>query len=702
MSLLQCPTCSVRLRCGSEQYACPKCGVSWPAKDGIPRFFQMPDHYWGEVDRQQAVDMITAARRGSWVQAVCERFPERDNMRFGLLDLQRASWAPMLGLTPESVVADIGSGYGCITQSLSRFAKEVYSVEAVTERIEFTQERLRQENVSNVHLVQASATSLPLADNEFDLVVVNGVLEWVGEWDLSLAARTVQINFLAKICRLLKENGLLLLGIENRFGLSLFRGGRDHSGLPYTSLVPRKVANLMLRYTTNSHYRTQLNAKREYRTLTYSKNGYRKILQESGFANVDFYWSNPGYNQPYSLVPLSQPEWVKEHFVTSLEHPGSAPRRSWRRRLKRMAAPFFAPFIADFVMIASKQAAPTTELERWIQHRLARSEGPNITWELQTGPFKEKSIVRLGDGQTGARLAYLKVYTPNGRGSEIFETERANRSKVEAALRLAPTTLIRVPKSYGTLQVGNTSYYLESALEGELVSTTVRRLSYFDKLATVARDFQQMCERIVELTIVLQQVLDVSPVDPSWLQIPVELQKRPELLRVIERNRYFEEGQGKTRLSWIQHGDLTVENTCLTKTEGEFGVFDWGSLAAGLPPLYDLIQFFLSVAYLPSGEESSRFASTEERWMSSFRAVFLSDTPFGQLARQLIRDFCGRLEVSPEQFPSLLLEFLIIRCSYYDAKSVQHRFHVQALEACAEQSDWLGEQWGAVPHLNSV
>jgi hypothetical protein len=131
------------------------------------------------------------------------------------------------------------------------------------------------------------------------------------------------------------------------------------------------------------------------------------------------------------------------------------------------------------------------------------------------------------------------------------------------------------------------------------------------------------------------------------------------------------------------------------RTNGEFGVFDWGSLAGGLPPLYDLIQYFLSVAYLPYREESSRFASTEERWMSSFRAVFLSDTPFGQLARQLIRYCCERLEVLPQQFPSLLLEFLIIRCSYYDVKSVQHRFHVQALEACVEQGDWLGEQWGA-------
>lgn len=32
------------------------------------------------------------------------RFPENDDMRIGLLDLQRASWAPMLGLDEQSTV----------------------------------------------------------------------------------------------------------------------------------------------------------------------------------------------------------------------------------------------------------------------------------------------------------------------------------------------------------------------------------------------------------------------------------------------------------------------------------------------------------------------------------------------------------------------------------------------------------------------
>src|SRR5438552_14719685 len=216
MTLLRCLNCGGPVDVGAEQCVCRGCGSTWPISNGTPRFFQAPDHYWGEVDRNQAIELVEAARGGSWIEAIRTRFAEIDNMRLGLLDLQRASWAPMLGLDEQSTVLDIGSGYGAITHSLSRYAGKVYSVEAVSERIDFTRERLRQEQISNVVLVQASATALPLAENSFDLVVVNGVLEWVGEWDLTVDPRTVQINFLRKICSLLKNDGVLLVGIENR------------------------------------------------------------------------------------------------------------------------------------------------------------------------------------------------------------------------------------------------------------------------------------------------------------------------------------------------------------------------------------------------------------------------------------------------------------------------------------------------------
>ena len=702
MDLLRCLKCSQAVDCGPEQGVCRGCGATWPVSNGIPRFFQSPDHYWGEVGRSQAVELLEAARQGSWREAVRARFPEKDNMRFGLLDPQRASWAPMMGLDEHSRALDIGSGYGAITHSLSRFAGEVYSVEAIAERIDFSRERFRQDGIGNVHLVQASATSLPLAENSFDLVVVNGVLEWVGEWDVTVDPRTVQINFLKKICRLLKQDGRLLVGIENRFGLGFLLGQLDHSGIPYTSLVPRPVATFMLSRSSQTHYRTRLNTRKQYRTYTYSESGYRKLLSDAGFAEMSSYWADPGYNQPYHLIPFAAKRWVRQHSEDLLDHPGRAPRRSWRRRLKKLALPVSSWLLPDFVLVASKQPGKT-KVQTWVEDRLAEADGRDaeaaggsrsVMWALHTRPFNETSIVRLGDARTESDLAYLKIFTGTQENGTHFETETANRGKVQESLNISAVEHIRVPRPYGTLQIWNTSYYLESASRGRQISGLVREQGYFDNAERVEKDFAVICDRIIELTLALQKISGGRTIPPGWREIPETLRTRPELAGGIAERRYFREGLADSSATWIQHGDLSVENAHLDRKTGNFEIFDWGDLAGGLPPLYDFFQFFYSTGYLPAAEETVRFASEEDRWVATFKAVFLSDSAFGQITRRLLVRICERLQVSPGQVPALLVDFLIIRSHYYQQRSAeQHRVQLRSLELLIPEFQGLQRNW---------
>jgi hypothetical protein len=45
-------------------------------------------------------------------------------------------------------------------------------------------------------------------------------------------------------------------------------GGRDHSGLLHTGLMPRWLASLVLRHSKRPPHRNELNARRQYRTST--------------------------------------------------------------------------------------------------------------------------------------------------------------------------------------------------------------------------------------------------------------------------------------------------------------------------------------------------------------------------------------------------------------------------------------------------
>ena len=631
------------------------------------------------------------------MEAVRSYFSNDKNMQSGLLDLQRASWVPMLGLNERSVALDIGCGYGAITHSISRSVGELYSVEAIPERIEFTQERLRQEGIGNVRLVQASATALPLVDNSFDLIVTNGVLEWIGEWDLEGDPRSAQIKFLGKIRRLLKASGVLVVGIENRIGYGLFLGACDHSGIPYTSLVPRRMASFMLRHSSKPHHRTQLNPKKEYRTYTYSERGYRGLLADAGFVDVSCYWAEPGYNQPYNLIPLTMPHWVQQQFQDLLDHPGPSPERSWRRKLKRLAArsgllPLVVP---DFMFIASNQTGRSTKVETWIQEQLNSGEKCNGSgrrqkqaWALYTQPLSSKSAVRFGDLESGRDIAFLKAVVGAQNSVDSLEAELANVKKVRPILQSMVSQSVNVPLDLGILRVCNTSYCLESAAQGTKLSHIVRELPYFADVRRVGSDFARIIADVIDLTVALSNVSNAGTIDPGWLEIPEELTNSPDMHMMIKRARYFGDSDAGSRTVCIQHGDLSVENIFFDRTTGRIEVIDWADMADGFPPLFDVFSLFYSTGYLSFADKVLRFPSEEERWITSFDAIFFSDTPFAETCRKLILGSCERLKVPSRLIPALLVEFLIVRANYYRyrAKSVvQHRVHVRLLQSCFER-----------------
>ena len=223
----------------------------------------------------------------------------------------RADFQHLWNMPPASAILDIGAGWGAIASALGGEFKRVVAVEGVLERAKFIQTRVGQLGLENVTPICASFTRLPLGHGQFDAIVLNGVVEWVPLATLSGDPRQIQLDFLRRVRQLLKPRGLVCVGIENRVGWALLRGAPDHSGLPYTSMMPRRLAAIWCRRRSDA-YRSDANV--GYRTYTYSLPGYRKLFSEAGFTKVEVYHAWNGYNKPTVLLPLADDRALRAFY----------------------------------------------------------------------------------------------------------------------------------------------------------------------------------------------------------------------------------------------------------------------------------------------------------------------------------------------------------------------------------------------------
>ncbi len=291
---LACPQCESPLLELGEELLCSACQRRWPIINGIPHFVTTFP-YWGEIPLQQMLEVNRRAEAERWDSALADSQDQAVRRASEMiLNLERANWQWLLDLPSASRVLDIGSGMGTNSHALALHYRHVVALEPVLERVKFMQQRFLQEKLSNVAIVRSSIWALPFAPQSFDLIAMNGVLEWVAEGRTE-DPRALQELALRKAFRLLKPGGYLYLGIENRFVPGYFVGYPDpHCGLPFVTVLPRPVAQWYARRKGQGGYRNYL----------YSSRGYRKLLKGAGFDSAEVYAALPSYNHPRFLVPL--------------------------------------------------------------------------------------------------------------------------------------------------------------------------------------------------------------------------------------------------------------------------------------------------------------------------------------------------------------------------------------------------------------
>ncbi len=645
---LCCPRCGAELSEGEDALSCSSCGATYPIVNGIPRLVES-DFYWGEMEQAQAREFIDVAKESGWKEAVAQRYSPSEDGWISLLDWQRASWIPLLELPKESVVLDIGSGYGAITHALATHFDEVHSIDAIAERVEFTRVRLDQSGCDNVRLIVGSALKLPYPPNSFDAIIVNGVLEWIGDWDLEGAPREAQLRFLRKIFTLLKPGGRLLVGIENRLSYASFRGGIDHSGLPDTNLLPRPLASAALKLFAKQHHR-MVAPSRSYRTYTYTARGYRKLFGECGFRKLDSYWAEPGYNQPYRLTPLDDASVASS--LTELQTGARPGQLTSMGKLKRAfaRAGFFKHFVHDYVFIIRKDGGrETTSWKSLLPAPLRNAQ----RFLLTTYNFAKKTTIRAsansGDG------VVVKCSTPTEDSRARVAAEYAELESIDAIVQDNPGLLpFRVSKPLGSGTFGRQLITAETCACGEQMQLIFSAMSNEERLAFLRAHLPKLMETACSIAkLAPYRARHIAA--GSWLRaaetvVDSTLNARARAIGEIYRE-------------WMGHGDFTLENCILDSATGDITVIDWEFVRDGVPPLYDLFTLFLSILNCVNPPEEVS-AKITERSLAQFYTLFFHRNEFSQLLASATRSACDRLEIDRTRTWRLFEDSILFRVGY--------------------------------------
>jgi len=294
MPAIECP----RTHLGLEELAAQRSQAF--VRDGRVLDLATTSHYWNHLTEEQMVELLRICRESGWRQSIDAVLrPEVDDYTVSyVVDPRRADGIqPLLADEPMSIV-DVGAGWGAVTCSLASQGHAVAALDSNGDTLEFLSLRADEEGygerVRCVRVDPLELAPLPIADGTADLVLLNGVLEWVGAGVDHGSPRDHQLAVLRDVRRVLAPEGRLYLAIESRWGISMWLGAQDHPQTKFTSVVPRWVASWMTRRA----------GKGPYRTWTYGYHGLRGLLREAGLTRTRFSCAYPDYRFPHSIVPI--------------------------------------------------------------------------------------------------------------------------------------------------------------------------------------------------------------------------------------------------------------------------------------------------------------------------------------------------------------------------------------------------------------
>lgn len=318
-NIFVCPKCKNELEAVGDNFSCSLCKQLYPISRGVPDF-RGKTEYWCNVSRDKMLELNSLAEEsGDWRGAAEKIIPKY----MGHFDsFFRADGQFLWPTNSNSRILDAGCMWGGLTIPVAQFHREVYAVDKTIETLDFLKIRSRQMGYDNVFPVASPVNSLPFKDGFFDLIILNGVLEWVGldedtileqHWEGKREGKTsykknpeeMQLAVLKELHRVLKPGGFLYVAIENRYGVQYFLSyPDDHNNVKFVTFLPRFLANMI----------SKVSGKGEYRTYVYSPSQLDKLLRKGQFSNISMYGTFPHYIKIKKAFPLKMTKLFKNEI----------------------------------------------------------------------------------------------------------------------------------------------------------------------------------------------------------------------------------------------------------------------------------------------------------------------------------------------------------------------------------------------------
>lgn len=262
------------------------------------------DGYWSNLSKKQNAKLISMLDTHTTKECILATEPSHIDVIFSE---KRAAALELLQLDGTEIAVDLGCMWGAIAIPLAKQAAEVLGLDQTIESLKFSEARAKEENLNNISFLCGNLRELTLPQETFDVAIVNGVLEWIPEkapvvvgdywYEKNQEAKNgeksspggIQKAFLENVYAGLKDDGRLMLAIENRYDYKMFCGIRDpHTGTLFTTLVPRWLANVISRVVR----------RRPYTPWIYSFSELEQLLKSSGFSSVELHACWPDYRNP--------------------------------------------------------------------------------------------------------------------------------------------------------------------------------------------------------------------------------------------------------------------------------------------------------------------------------------------------------------------------------------------------------------------